>query len=238
MKNVEFNNEELQQMRSFYEKELYELVSKFEHVKNILNKLGYKTNIALSNHRPSEIENQLYVNGITATPLTKEPKHRGRKKIQDRMQKNKKDIQKLAEYDKDVKEYIDIMNDSSIPVIKFNTSIPLSKREKKSVTEIKMENYRRNKNILWSNYVYDVIKLTGYPLTVDEIQDRSIKDLNLNNAEKESAASAIHSSLFRLKRNQKSINNYAIKGSRTSYYGLTDWYTQDGKLLKKYMRPE
>lgn len=237
MKSVEFNNEELQQMRTFYENELNELVYKFEHVKGILEKLGLDVDVTLPYSKRVSNDNQPYAKEPVIKSRLKAHKEEKKKKIHVKMLNRMNEIKRMADIDEEVKEYLDIMNDDSIPVIEFkNTKSEKRSSSNEPVSEIIIDNYRRNKNILWSDYVYDVIGIVGYPLTVEELRDRSINELKLSEVEQAASFSAIHSALFRLKRNQKSVNNYALKGSRTSYYGLANWYTKEGKLLKKFTR--
>lgn len=241
MKKLDLSQDELDAMREVYQNELNSLIKKIEKIKKTLEKLGISSNIDTSiykkNLTPQEIYAKEVVKPIEKKVSKRQPKKKETKTSQ-RMLTRWEDIQKRAAKDPLVKEFLDIMNDDSIPVIEFD----YKKKEKvvkkdEPVNEIIVENYRRKKNILWSDYVYDLLRLTGYPMTVEEIKEKSIKDLNLDKEDIEASFSAIHSSLYRLKRNQGLINNYAIKGSRTCYYGLSEWFTKDGKLLKKYARP-
>lgn len=235
--------EELDVMREVYQNELNSLIRKIEKVKKTLEKLGVPSNIDTSVYKKGITPQEIFAKQIIVKPtekkLAKDEKKKKETKTKQKMLIRWEDINMRAQTDPLVKEFLDIMNDESIPVIEFN----YKKKEKveksqEPVTEIVAGNYKRKKNILWSDYVYDVLRLNGYPLTVEEIKDRAIKDLSLNKSEIDASFAAIHSSLYRLKKNQGSVNNYAIKGSRTSYYGLSEWFTKEGKLIKKYARPE
>lgn len=243
-KKLEFTPEELEEMRQFYRDELRMLIKKIEKVSSMLEKLGAPSNIDVSVYKKALVPNEIYAKQIIIKPEEKETEKaevketKKQKKSEIKMLTKWEDIIKRAETDPSVKEFLDIMNDNSIPVIDFG----FKKREKKQkveqvVDKIVPSNYKRAKNILWSDYVYDKLRLTGYPLTVEELKNAAIAELELDESDKDAAFSAIHSALFRLKKNQKSINNYALKGSRTSYYGLAEWFTKEGKLLKKYARP-
>jgi len=245
MKKVDLSPEELEATREMLVEQLQTLIKKVEKIKRTLDKIGYPVNVDINEYKKPLMPKEIYAKEIIVKPEKEEKLPKAPKKketiTQQKMLIRWEDIEKRAQYDPAVKEFLDIMNDESIPVIEFNYGKKSKKAEKeeakKEVNEIIPENYRRKKNILWSDYVYDVIRLTGYPLTVNEINERAIKELSLDEQEQQASFSAIHSSLFRLKRNQKSINNYALKGSRTSYYGLSEWFTKEGKLLKKYTRP-
>ncbi len=243
MKNLSLNSDEIDAMREMYQEELKSLIRKIEKVKATLEKLGIPSNIDTSVYKKAIPPKEIYAKEIVVKPVGRPRKENDKKKKTTKTEQSIlirwEDIERRAEEDPMVKEFLDIMNDSDIPTVEFD----FKKRQKKveveePVSEIKIENYRRKKNILWSDYVYDVLRLTAYPLTVDEILNRAISELKLEKDEIEAAFAAIHSSLFRLKRNQKSVNNYALKGSRTSFYGLTHWFTKDGKLLKRFSRPE
>lgn len=240
---LEFSPEELEEMRQFYRDELRTLIKKIEKVSSMLQKLGAPSNIDVSVYKKALVPNEIYAKQIIIKPEEKTEKvelkeGKKQKKSEAKMLSKWEDIVKRAETDPSVKEFLEIMNDNSIPVIDFG----FKKKEKKQKVEqvvdrIIPSNYKRAKNILWSDYVYDKLRLTGYPLTVEELKNAAIVELELDEDDKNAAFSAIHSALFRLKKNQKSINNYALKGSRTSYYGLSEWFTKEGKLLKKYARP-
>ncbi len=241
-KKLEFTPEELEEMRQYYREELRMLLKKIEKVNAMLEKLGAPSNIDVSVYKKSLIPGEIYAKQIIVKPEEKT------KQIEEKVEKIKKSKQKMltrweeiaerAKTDPLVKEFFDIMNDESIPVIELASSKKKKKQpEPDVITEIIPSRYKRTKNILWSDYVYDKLYLTGYPMTVDELKEAAIAELDLNEEDKAAAFSAIHSALFRLKRNQKSVNNYAIKGSRTCYYGLAEWFTKEGKLLKKHARP-
>lgn len=243
MKKIDLSQEELEAMREVYLKELNTLIKKIEKIKNTLKKLGVDANVDTSVYKKiTSAVDDIYAKEIIVKPIEKKvSKCQSKKKKTKTNQKiltRWEDIKKRATQDPLVKEFLDIMNDESIPFIEFN----YKKKEKevkldKPVKEIIASNYIRKKNILWSDYVYDLLRITGYPMTVEEIKEKSIQDLNLDNNQIDASFAAIHSSLYRLKRNKGVINNYAIKGSRTSYYGLSEWFTKEGKLLKKYARP-
>lgn len=242
MKKIDLSTEELEAMREVYHNELNTLIKKIEKIKKTLKKLGVPSYIDTSSYKENKLK-EIYAKEIVVKPVEKKTFIIEKKKKETKTNQNMltrwDEIKKRANSDPLVKEFIDIMNDDSIPVIEFD----YKKKDKRNVMqepvhEIIMSNYRRKKNILWSDYVYDVIKLTDYPLTVDEIKEKAIKDLMLDKEDVDASFTAIHSSLFRLKRNHGLINNYAIKGSRKSYYGLSDWFTKEGKLLKKFVRPE
>lgn len=242
MKKLDLSQDELDAMREVYQNELDSLVKKIEKIKKTLEKLGISSDIDTSIYKKNVTPQEIYAKEVVVKPIEKKVSKRQPKKKETKTSQKMlirwEDIQKRAAKDPLVKEFLDIMNDDSIPVIEFD----YKKKEKvlkkeEPVNEIITENYKRKKNILWSNYVYDLLRLTGYPMTVEEIKEKSIKDLSLDKEDIEASFAAIHSSLYRLKRNQGVINNYAIKGSRTSYYGLSEWFTKEGKLLKKYSRP-
>ncbi len=245
MKNKEiklqFSPEEIEEMIHYYNDELRLLVKKIEKVKNMLEKLGVSSNIDATVYKKYLVPDDIYAKQVIVkdeSKIEKDETPKEEKKIVRKIHTKWQEFVERAKYDPAVKEFLDLMNDEKIPVIDFGSKKKekKEKEEKKEVTEIIASNYKRNKNILWSDYVFDKLRLTGYPLTVEEFKQYAITELDLDESDKETAFSAIHSALFRLKRNQKSVNNYALKGSRTSYYGLAEWFTKEGKLLKKYSR--
>jgi len=239
---LELTTEELEEMKRYYYDELRSLIKRIEKVSAMLEKLGVPSNVDVNTYKKLLVPDEIYAKQVIIKDDEKIEKKENQKREKKSVQKmliKWQEIVERAKHDPAVKEFLDIMNDENIPVIDFGHEKKQKKEKevKKEVTEIIASNYKRNKNILWSDYVYDKLRLTGYPLTVEELKQYAIVELELDESDKESAFSAIHSALFRLKRNQKTINNYALKGSRTSYYGLSEWFTKEGKLLKKYSRP-
>lgn len=242
MKDHELSQQEIEVLKEMYEKELKSLVEKIETIKKMLKKLGVESDIPTF-----DVSDEIYAKPLKPGEPVKRRKRGFFGFEQEEESKKTRDrwayLKEHAQDDPSIKEFIAIMEDDSIPVIDFtsenqkeNKTKAKEKEKKEEVTEIIPENYRRSKNILWSDYILDILKITGYPLTVEELKDKAINDLILDEDEKENAYSAIHSALFRLKNNQKLIYNFALKGSRVSYYGLADWFTKEGKLLKKYSR--
>ena len=93
---------------------------------------------------------------------------------------------------------------------------------------------KRGRKSIWGKFILSRLKATNTPLSYDDMTSHAIAIKNLDPADFDSIRKKIIAAAFVLRSKQDKIDNYAIKGSRTKYMGLKEWYEREGLLEEKY----
>jgi len=95
---------------------------------------------------------------------------------------------------------------------------------------------RRGPKAKWGDYILKVLGSGGKPLTYEELAAGAMKQYGLPKQKAKATFLAIVNSAFRLRTMFKQVDNYAKKGSRTRYVGLSSWFSSEGKIKPEYSR--
>lgn len=87
---------------------------------------------------------------------------------------------------------------------------------------------------IWGKFILSRLKATRVPLSYNDMTSHAIAIKNLEPTEFEAIRKKIIAAAFVLRSKQDKIDNFAIKGSRTKYMGLKDWYEREGLLKEEY----
>ncbi|SCY03056.1 hypothetical protein SAMN05192588_0809 [Nonlabens sp. Hel1_33_55] len=87
---------------------------------------------------------------------------------------------------------------------------------------------------IWGKFILSRLKATRTPLSYDDMTSHAIAIKNLEPTEFDKIRKKIIASAFVLRTKQDKIDNFAIKGSRTKYMGLKEWYEREGLLKEEY----
>jgi hypothetical protein len=153
-------------------------------------------------------------------------------------------LKKLEEL-KQVLGQLEMVDTSSIP-LNLNTGLNLSKvtqsketavsHEETEEAPVKKRKYKKragSKNP-WSKFIKSRLKATQTPLSYDEMTNHAIAIKNLDPQEFESLRKKIVAAAFLLRSKLDIIDTYAIKGSRTKYMGLKEWFEREGLLKVEF----
>lgn len=87
---------------------------------------------------------------------------------------------------------------------------------------------------IWGKFILSRLKSTRTPLSYDDMTSHAIAIKNMDPSDFESIRKKIIAAAFVLRSKQDKIDNFAIKGSRTKYMGLKEWYEREGLLKEEY----
>ena len=87
---------------------------------------------------------------------------------------------------------------------------------------------------IWGKFILGRLKATNTPLSYDDMTSHAIAIKNLEPTEFDAIRKKIIAAAFVLRSKQDKIDNFAIKGSRTKYMGLKDWFEREGLLNDDY----
>lgn len=108
---------------------------------------------------------------------------------------------------------------------------------KKVLNSEKPKRKKRKKNSIrseWSKFILSRLRATRQPLSYDDMVNHAIAIKNLDKTEFDTLRKKIISAAFSLRTQHNKIDTYAIKGSRTKYMGLNDWFEKEGYLKKEF----
>jgi hypothetical protein len=87
---------------------------------------------------------------------------------------------------------------------------------------------------IWGKFILSRLKATQVPLSYDDMTNHAIAIKNLEPTDFETIRKKIIAAAFVLRSKQDKIDNFAIKGSRTKYMGLKEWFQREGLLQDEF----
>lgn len=93
---------------------------------------------------------------------------------------------------------------------------------------------KRGRKSFWPKFILNRLESTQMPLTYDDMTNQAIAIKNLDITKFENIKKTVIASAFNMRTKEHSIDNYAIKGSRTKYMCLPNWFEKEGVLLAEY----
>lgn len=93
---------------------------------------------------------------------------------------------------------------------------------------------KRGRKSFWPSFILGRLAATQTPLTYDDMTNQAIAIKNLNMSKFENIKKTVIATAFNLRSKENKIDNYAIKGSRTKYMALPEWFEREGVLLQEF----
>ncbi len=106
----------------------------------------------------------------------------------------------------------------------------------KKIKPVKKRKYKKragSKNP-WSKFIKSRLKATQMPLSYDDMTNHAIAIKNLDPQDMEAIRKKIVAAAFQLRSKLDMIDTYAVKGSRTKYMGLKEWFEREGMLREEF----
>ena len=114
---------------------------------------------------------------------------------------------------------------------------PQNDRGQRPATEKKPKRKYKKKpgrKSIWGKFILSRLKATNVPLSYDDMTSHAIAIKILDPSEFDAVRKKIIAAAFVLRTKHDKIDNFAIKGSRTKYMGLKEWYEREGLLKEEY----
>lgn len=108
-----------------------------------------------------------------------------------------------------------------------------TKKEKTPKSEATRKKKRGRKSF-WPNFILSRLRATQVPLTYDDMANHAIAIKKLDITKFDQIRKTVIATAFVLRSRENKIDNYAIKGSRTKYMALPEWFEREGILLPEY----
>jgi hypothetical protein len=116
------------------------------------------------------------------------------------------------------------------------TLLTAGNTEKRQTSTVKkVRKGKPGRSSVWGKYVLDVLKTSDKPLTYVELFAAAQKDHNIKPGKEKSLHQSIINSTNRLRTKNKSIDTFALQGSRTKYVALKTWFEKDGSVKAEYL---
>jgi len=238
MKKITLSKEEIEDLKDLYQSEIDRAQRRIDSLKSILKKiekgdLGDETEVPTPKKRgrkpkvakpiestaPKKRGRPKKVTAEDAkAPEAKEPKKRGRKpkeKPEQAKQVAKKPRKKTAKK-------------------KVKPAAPKKRgRKPKSLRKSLKQNIGGEK-IKWNNLIIDIFKSSDKLLQAKDLTQAALERLQLPEVEKDRTRMAVATNLTKLTKYDKKVVKYSRPGDKIAYYGLTDWFNEDGSLKDEY----
>ncbi|BAO56252.1 hypothetical protein [Nonlabens marinus] len=145
-------------------------------------------------------------------------------------------VKKLAE----IKSILDQLKDVDTGVIEDYTPeqtvtvSPQNDRGRDTAAPKRKYKKKPGRKSIWGKFILSRLKSTRVPLSYDDMANHAIAIKNLEPTDFEKIRKKIIAAAFVLRSKQDKIDNYAIKGSRTKYMGLKEWFEREGLLKDEF----
>jgi hypothetical protein len=114
-----------------------------------------------------------------------------------------------------------------------NETTAVSSNNHSQTTKRKYKKRKGSKNP-WVNFIKSRLKATQLPLSYDDITNHAIAIKNLDPKDFKDIRKKMVGASYVLRTKKGIIDTYAIKGSRTKYMGLKEWFERDGLLKVEF----
>lgn len=217
MKKLTLTNAEYIHLKEIYQTELEKAQKRIEHLTAILKKLETGVLSSTSDELKPDVNTKDKVILPSVNPDDKP--RRGRKpkaKVEVSIQKPKSRRGRKPKSDKELKALED------------NTLAPkrrIKKPIKKGVGK---------KKVKWNDFIMNFITNSNVAHLSSDITKKAAEHFKIKEGDFPRMRLVISGALSKLVTNEKKLQAEKIEGSREKYYGLTEWFDENKKLLPKY----
>ncbi len=238
MKKITLSKEEIEDLKDLYQSEIDRAQRRIDSLKSILRKiekgdLGDEKEVAAPKKRgrkpkvkeaaePTAPKKRGRPKKNTAeadkSAQTKEPKKRGRKpKVasETKAERPKKGRKKIAKK-------------------KVKTSPPKKRGRKPKSLRKGLKPTVGGEKIKWNNLIIDIFKSNDKLLQAKDLTVGALEKLQLPEVEKDRTRMAVATNLTKLTKYEKKILKYTRPDDKIAYYGLAEWFNEDGTLKPEY----
>lgn len=238
MKKITLSKEEIEDLKDLYQSEIDRAQRRIDSLKSILRKiekgdLGDEKDEALPKKRgrkpkvkeatePTAPKKRGRPKKIAADAdksiIVKKPKKRGRKpKVNSETKPEKQKKERKIIVKKNVK--------TSPPKKRGRKPKPLNKGLKPTIG---------GEKIKWNDLIIDIFKSNDKLLQAKELTVAALEKLQLPEVEKNRTRMAVATNLTKLTKYEKKILKYSRPNEKIAYYGLAEWFHEDGTLKPEY----
>ncbi len=238
MKKITLTRSEIKDLVDLYQTEIDRAQRRIESLKSILNKIekgdlgeenesapekrGRKPKAVKATEpampkkkrgRPRKVTDEK-----TQATEVKEPKKRGRKpkaKPENALETTKKTSQKVTKN-------------------KVKTSIPKKRGRKPKSLHKSLKQEIGGEKVKWANLIIDVFKSNNRLLQSKDLAFEVLQKLQLPEDEMNRTRMAVATNLTKLTKYDNKIRKYSREGEKIGYYGLAEWFNEDGSLKSEY----
>lgn len=115
------------------------------------------------------------------------------------------------------------------------STAPQSDKSTQTIDKVRRKYKKKpGRKSIWGKFIISRLKSTRVPLSYDDMTNHAIAIKNLEPADFENIRKKIIAAAFVLRSKQDKIDNFAIKGSRTKYMGLKEWFEREGVLRDEF----
>ena len=251
MKSIQFSPGEINELQDFYNFELERTEKRLAHIKGVLKKIdkegGNGTPLvakAEKSNLVAEKSTKVAKEKKTAKKVAKAPKIPVAKVAKAKVAKAVNET--AAATTEVVKRKSGRPKASAAtakPVVKMTKTpkvkaVAKTKVAKPKVTKTKVAKAAtgksRGRKAIWTEFILNTLKEKDSPLLASSLTRVAMDHFNTSEADKDKVRLAIAGGLTKLTNKDNVLKSHTVTGIRGSFFGLNDWFDQEGKLLERY----
>ncbi|QKG79116.1 hypothetical protein [Tenuifilum thalassicum] len=235
MKKIALTPSEIEDLKDLYQTEIDRSLRRIENLKSILKKLEDETDND-SSDKVSTPKKRGRTPKSAEVNDSEQAKKRGRKPkniTADDSENQEVLPKKRGRKPKNINAESEVKTSTTS---KTKKAAPKKRgRKPKSVKKRLKQNLGKNK-IKWSDLIIDILKTNNKPLLSKDITTAALQKLELPEVEKDRTRMAVATNLTKLTKEAKSVIKYKPDGEKSSYYGLAEWFNQDGSPKPEFLK--
>lgn len=235
MKKISLSQNEIEDLKDLYQSEIDRAQRRIESLKSILKKIekgdldtkpeapakrGRKPKAAqpkptteAPKKRGRKPKNQVLK---TEEPVAKEPKKRGRKP-------KAKAVSAVAPAKK-----------TKVGKRKTKVAAPKKRGRKPKPLRKSLKQSAGGEKVKWVDLITSIFKANNALMQANTLTTEAMKKLGLPEVEKDRTRMAVATNLTKLTKHDKKIVKYTREGDKVAYYGLAEWFNEDGSLKNEF----
>ncbi|NOX45732.1 MAG: hypothetical protein GXO89_02000 [Chlorobi bacterium] len=109
-----------------------------------------------------------------------------------------------------------------------------TKEARKDASPPKGKTEKNTTRSRWSDYVLELLRAEDKPMPIKTLTERAMKEFNIEAKLFDKTKLAVTRSMSQLDKKSNKVGRYRIKGSRSGYFGLKEWFDTNGQLKQEY----
>jgi len=237
MKKITLTKSEVEDLVDLYQTEIDRAQRRIESLKSILNKIE-KGDLGEENEAPAPQKRGRKPKAVKETEPAMPKKKRGRpKKVTDEKAQaiEVKEPKKRGRKPKAKPENsLETPKKITKKTKKVKATTPKKRGRKPKSLHKSLKQDIGGEKIKWNNLIIDVFKTNNRLLKSKDLTFEVLQKLQLPEDEMNRTRMAVATNLTKLTKYDKKILKYSREGEKIAYYGLAEWFNEDGSLKSEY----
>lgn len=238
MKKISLSQNEIEDLKDLYQSEIDRAQRRIESLKSILKKIE-KGDLDTKPEAPAKRGRKPKT--AQPKPTAEAPKKRGRKPknqtlkteeptIKEPKKRGRKPKAKAASATAPAKK----TKKTKVSKRKTKVAVPKKRGRKPKPLRKSLKQSAGGEKVKWVDLITSIFKTNNALMQANTLTVEAMKKLGLPEVEKDRTRMAVATNLTKLTKHDKKIVKFTREGDKVAYYGLAEWFNEDGSLKNEF----